>query len=558
MIRSFQHKTFTRRSFMRLIPSSAIVVLALGALIVFNPISPTPVRAEEDDSNIMPTWIDYDAPILELSIARPEIEAFIDPTPQGTFVSQSTPLQVQISRSSGYGVYINGNSTELTGTTAENDNKLTGVGLNLTPDEFPKNTWGYNITEGKDVDPNTVRYSSMPTTRTRVLSKSSASDTEELTGTIDYTLSFGAKVANSLTADTYSGQVTVSVIANPLKVVGGFDTISTMQEMTAEVCAAERQHGAKQLTDTRDGKKYWVTKMADGNCWMSQNLALDLTPAGLTTEKSNVDWNASSAYPPVATVKDNLTGASNDTEIKSWNPGLWVIRNPSDYSQNCGDEVLDIAVCATPAKGQIVVDVQGGVWQPSTDPHFTKNNGNLAVDETNHIYDAHYLLGNYYTYNTATAGTGAALNQIYQIATGDICPKGWRLPLAGYKYNDTSGSAYHLLAQYGFAVGNFAFNNRYSNTMTGIAADGVSYLVTMEPIFLGLGSGIASSDSSDYAGMARLGVASSYSSSVSTGQNFYMYGSDVIGGPVGYGTFASMAGYRRQASSVRCLYIAQQ
>ena len=33
----------------------------------------------------------------------------------------------------------------------------------------------------------------------------------------------------------------------------------------------------KRLIDLRDGKKYWVSKMADQNCWMAQNLALDLT-----------------------------------------------------------------------------------------------------------------------------------------------------------------------------------------------------------------------------------------------------------------------------------------
>ncbi len=51
--------------------------------------------------------------------------------------------------------------------------------------------------------------------------------------------------------------------------------ISTMQEMSKQICINSRNETSKQLEDTRDGKKYWVTKLADGNCWMTQNLAYD-------------------------------------------------------------------------------------------------------------------------------------------------------------------------------------------------------------------------------------------------------------------------------------------
>lgn len=70
-----------------------------------------------------------------------------------------------------------------------------------------------------------------------------------------------------------------------------FRGITTMQEMTPEVCASEptpaydilmstseHQEGTAvaipeiALIDTRDGKGYYVRKFADGNCWMVQNL----------------------------------------------------------------------------------------------------------------------------------------------------------------------------------------------------------------------------------------------------------------------------------------------
>lgn len=52
-------------------------------------------------------------------------------------------------------------------------------------------------------------------------------------------------------------------------------TIEKMQEMTADICAVSQEGDSKQLIDERDGKKYWVTKLKDGQCWMTQNLDYD-------------------------------------------------------------------------------------------------------------------------------------------------------------------------------------------------------------------------------------------------------------------------------------------
>ena len=77
----------------------------------------------------------------------------------------------------------------------------------------------------------------------------------------------------------------------------GLHAISNMQQMRPAICEATTTplktatafdwdgsyHGnrnyvpRKLLKDTRDNKYYLVSKLADGNCWMSQSLALDLT-----------------------------------------------------------------------------------------------------------------------------------------------------------------------------------------------------------------------------------------------------------------------------------------
>lgn len=67
--------------------------------------------------------------------------------------------------------------------------------------------------------------------------------------------------------------------------------ISNMQQMTSSICSATTVGTTKNLTDTRDNNVYTVKKLADGRCWMTQNLRLinkfisstdSNLPAGLT------------------------------------------------------------------------------------------------------------------------------------------------------------------------------------------------------------------------------------------------------------------------------------
>lgn len=40
--------------------------------------------------------------------------------------------------------------------------------------------------------------------------------------------------------------------------------ITYMQDMTPEICAASQENETKRLIDSRDGKYYWVAKLAMG------------------------------------------------------------------------------------------------------------------------------------------------------------------------------------------------------------------------------------------------------------------------------------------------------
>ena len=110
----------------------------------------------------------------------------------------------------------------------------------------------------------------------------------------------------------------------------------------------------------------------------------------------------------------------------------------------------------------------------------------MAVDQANKTYDAHYLIGNYYQWNTTTAGSGAGLMSPESAktdyatlvnATDSICPKGWQLPKGGS--NVVTGqpfaredSVYNLMLAYGYPeTGKYIQNNvnhlGYTSLLTG-------------------------------------------------------------------------------------------
>ncbi|MBQ3270978.1 hypothetical protein IJH10_00005, partial [Candidatus Saccharibacteria bacterium] len=148
-----------------------------------------------------------------------------------------------------------------------------------------------------------------------------------------------------------------------------FNGITQMQQMSASICTNAAVNDSTILTDTRDTKTYTVKKLADGNCWMTQNLRLTGSRT-LTPADSNVssDWT----LPASTEAYDNTTGAT------AW--------------------------CNT-----------------SREECYNRAN---VLDTGNTSYGA------YYSWAAATAGTGTYSITSGNVSSS-ICPKGWRLPTGG-------------------------------------------------------------------------------------------------------------------------------
>ena len=384
---------------------SLLTFLILGAMVF--PTLPQTAQAEQVPSRVKLTV----NPVISISLQN-ALTVDVLPTQDGTFSSNTTALSISTNNETGYSLYMatgNGENTLTSQNPGTSDviAAVNGGDNGVTSAGFGNNTWGYNLSQEAVSD--ATAYKAVPTATGDTAIISTSSPTEADT----YNLTFGTKVDTSLPSGTYSNDVVVSVVANPA-FVPVFDGIQTMQEMTSTICADAAENDTAQLTDTRDGKQYWVTKLADGNCWMTQNLDLDITESGLSANDTDIDadWISSNAYPPISTV----TSISQDDFYGSYDLG--------DYLQiSFGGSSYDVAGNVSDAG---FLNVSGSEWSDTYVANGEIISDWTTADQTNHTYDAHYLIGNYYSWMDATAGTGYGLTN--GNASGSICPKNWHLP----------------------------------------------------------------------------------------------------------------------------------
>lgn len=186
-------------------------------------------------------------------------------------------------------------------------------------------------------------------------------------------------------------------------------------------CSALSAGSVIALTDQRDGQTYAIAKLADGNCWMVENLRFSSTfelSSATTNNPSlpliNTWWISDSDYGTAAT--SNYLSASSD----NW----------------CN--VKDSADCADQA-------------------NLNTNNSTRAVSNLDAWNDSNnvYGLGHYYNWYSATAGNGN-FSMATGVVDGDICPIGWSLPYGGSsdtaQGGNTKGGFYYLNSMLGGAT----------------------------------------------------------------------------------------------------------
>lgn len=233
--------------------------------------------------------------------------------------------------------------------------------------------------------------------------------------------------------------------ANAVITITGQKSKLYMQNMTASDCATT----AQTVYDKRDEKSYEVQILADGNCWMLDNLAIDLVSATLANLKGNT--NASDV---TLTYLKNGGGTSPQTAyaVATATSSGYFDRPAIATSGTCSD-----AYCVNNPTNS------SWKWDAVTT---TPINGTSSY--------AQGQIGIYYNYCAASAGSfcyaySSGPSSDPDISTlqdikEDICPKGWHLPTS------TSGGEFQAL--YSKYSGAQTFQVALSTPLSGLFFNG--------------------------------------------------------------------------------------
>ena len=397
--------------------------VAATAAYIYSPVIRS--NAEENASLNVNTTVN---PVASLTLDTSNLTFNIIPTAAGVFESQAITATVDTNATSGYELYFSSTNEETDMTSSNTDVIASDFSGTVTSSTMVNNKWGYSL---DDTD-----FSKIPTlsSQAKIRNINHFPTTAERSTPVY----IGTKISSTLTSGRYSKDVIFSVIAHPNSTSSddcdNIFCIEEMQKMTPEICANTTTPlaTAREVTfektddntkiprtvmrDNRDNKLYLVSKFADGKCWMSQNLALDLSTE-ITLTNENTDLNSVTSWTPAYSTFDTYAELEDpDLQKSGWERA---------YSVKPAIKYLRDGVTASDT--------------PTTD------DGKREWER----------VGNYYNWSAATATSIGIDVDSYNAndigAKDSICPKGWRLPKAT-KNNDYSIDAAELKAAYGDSI----------------------------------------------------------------------------------------------------------
>ena len=403
-----------------------ITLVSIITMLSFANIINTSALSYQTETNINFTF----NPTLSINISHSDL--VIDNLAPGT-TGDSNTINVSVATNAAYGytlsAIMNGNNNNLTHTNGTNifSSIATDASLSsLTTD----NTWGYSYKLSNDTNWN--NYSGLSTETSKTLVDSN----DQTAIPIDFKI--GAKASSTQPSGTYTGTINFTAVTKPTPItladayasegktmVNGF---YTMQDMTSTICSKVEAIGAQlQALDKRDNKLYWIAKLADNHCWMTQNLDLDLDSNRTYTHwDTDLGWSNSSNLDVNATWKPN--NSTMDFTIGSTIPG-WQSSSTEPYSANPGD------VC---------------FYTSNSDSSDTQYDSLQECIDAGHNDCTHYHAGNYYNWSASVASNDTSeLTTQYDNAPNSICPKAWKIP-QNNPTNDFSGlfRSYNITPSY--------------------------------------------------------------------------------------------------------------
>ena len=351
----------------------------------------------------------------------------------GTYVADvgKTTIKTLCNDGNGYAIYANGYSNN-----EEGNNKL----INSSYPQYSIDTglatsgltsaWAMklnNIENDPSPTPPVIEqdynntYGIVPNYWTKVASRPSG--TTDMSQGSSFTTTYSVYASSSQFVGTYLGQVKY-LLTHP------DDTnkhIYFMQEVdTWENTLAMEE--SVQAIDKRDGKSYWVTKLKDGNVWMTQNLDLCIGcdgVAALTSENTDISTTASGSG-----IYSTSYGYSENNGVWTWTPASTAITaNHTIASNNSVSNWADSPTVPYSVEGGDIYYYTSN--STANDTKYTSLSQCTQIGGHTEAECKHYHAGNYYNWSAAIAtNNSSSISSNYSQASNSICPKGWRLPIA--------------------------------------------------------------------------------------------------------------------------------
>ncbi len=174
------------------------------------------------------------------------------------------------------------------------------------------------------------------------------------------------------------------------------------------------------LTDQRDNQTYAIAKLADGKCWMIENLRLEAEDS-----RGNNRFNPSITNESLAQGYDASFIGLADAES-------------SDFSNSTTANSLYSIDGST---DKTISGDYKGYRFPRYDNSNTQQRVNIATDSDANIYS----YGNYYTWAAAIADTTHYDTNNQSITNTSFCPSGWTIPRGGNRDNESNSDFWDLV-----------------------------------------------------------------------------------------------------------------
>ena len=199
-------------------------------------------------------------------------------------------------------------------------------------------------------------------------------------------------------------------------------------------CSSLASNAVIALKDQRDSQTYTVGKLADGNCWMMENLRVD---AAATNGSTNLALSQGHAGVFDGLADSESSNFSNTTTANTFN-------NVTKYSTS--------NITGSNQGLRFPRYNNSNTASRNSSPSATDNRNNATSAHGTELSSAIYSYGNYYTSaaalantNDYTGPTATVDGKTSETAGTSICPSGWQLPYGRSTGNGaTSGGLYNL------------------------------------------------------------------------------------------------------------------